>query len=88
MIMSNSSMRGSDYLLQENKMKAFYFRELMPRTYSTAFQPRVKTIHFITKNINPVNRTEFNPGVENYPCNRPLTTYYTVLGRVCLDCKS
>ena len=34
-------MRGSDYLLQENKMKAFfYFRELMSRTYSIAFQPR------------------------------------------------
>jgi hypothetical protein len=24
-------MRGSDYLLQENKIKAFYFRESMPR---------------------------------------------------------
>ena len=24
-------------------------------------------------NFNPVNRAEFNPGVENAPCNRPLT---------------
>jgi hypothetical protein len=23
-------------------------------------------------NFNPVNRAEFNPGVENAPCNRPL----------------
>jgi hypothetical protein len=31
--MSYSSMRGSDYLLQENKIKAFYFRESMPREH-------------------------------------------------------
>jgi hypothetical protein len=24
-------------------------------------------------NFNPVNRAQFNPGVENAPCNRPLT---------------
>jgi hypothetical protein len=34
--------------------------------------PRVEIVHVITKNFNPVNRTEFNPGVENPPCNQPL----------------
>jgi hypothetical protein len=54
LFMSYSSMRGSDYLLQENKMKAFfYFRELMPRTYSIAFQPRVEIVHVIAKKFQP-----------------------------------
>jgi hypothetical protein len=30
-------------------------------------------VHVIAKNFNPVNRAEFNPGVENAPCNRPLS---------------
>jgi hypothetical protein len=72
-IMSYSSMRGSDYLLQENKIKAFYFRESMPRTYSISFNPRVEIVHVIAKNFNPVSRAEFNPGVENAPCNRSLS---------------
>jgi hypothetical protein len=28
-----------------------------------------------TKNFNPVNRAEFNPGVESSPCNRPLSCF-------------
>jgi hypothetical protein len=32
----------------------------------------VEIVHVIAKNFNPVNRTEFNPGVESSPCNRPL----------------
>ena len=52
-------MRGSDYLLQENKIKAFfYFRESMPRTYSITFQPGDEIVHVIAKNFNPVNRAE------------------------------
>jgi hypothetical protein len=47
----------------------------MPRTYSITFQPGDEIVHVIAKNFNPVNRAEFNPGVENAPCNRPLITY-------------
>jgi hypothetical protein len=54
--MTYSSMRGSDYLLQENKMRV------------------------IAKKFNPVNRAEFNPGVERFPCNRPLSTIMTQPG--------
>jgi hypothetical protein len=46
----------------------------MPRTYSITFQPGDEIVHVIAKNFNPVNRAEFNPGVENAPCNRPLRT--------------
>jgi hypothetical protein len=49
-------------------------------------------------NFNPVNRAEFNPGVENAPCNRPLTMcpsaptffhlsnarqFYSSMGKLC-----
>ena len=44
----------------------------MPRTYSITFQPGDEIVRVIAKNFNPVNRAEFNPGVENAPCNRPL----------------
>ena len=37
----------------------------MPRTYSITFQPGDEIVHVIAKNFNPVNRAEFNPGVEN-----------------------
>ena len=46
----------------------------MPRTYSITFQPGDEIVHVIAKNFNPVNRAEFNPGVESSPCNRPLRT--------------
>ena len=82
-------MRGSDYLLQENKIKAFYFRESMPRTYSIErFNPRVEIVHVITKNFNPVNRAELNPGVENAPCNRPLRKPFTQSDCAALNCTS
>jgi hypothetical protein len=45
----------------------------MPRTYSITFQPGYEIVHVIAKNFNPVNRAEFNPEVENAPCNRPLS---------------
>jgi hypothetical protein len=32
----------------------------------------VEIVHIIAKDFNPVNRAEFNPGVESSPCNRPL----------------
>ena len=38
------------------------------------FQPRAETAHVIAKNFSPANRAEFNPGVENAPCNRPLSS--------------
>jgi hypothetical protein len=44
----------------------------MPRTYSIAFQPRGWNRSCNRKKIQPGNRAEFNPGVENSPCNRPL----------------
>ena len=47
----------------------------MPRTYSIMFQPGDEIVHVIAKNFNPVKRAEFNPGVENAPCNRPLRPY-------------
>ena len=57
-------MRGSDYLLQENKIKAFF---------NPCNRKIVHVIvHVIAKYLNPVNRAEFNPGVENAPFNRPL----------------
>ena len=34
----------------------------------------------IAKKFNPVNRAEFNPGVESFPCNRPLSTIMTQPG--------
>jgi hypothetical protein len=61
-------MRGSDYLLQENKI-AFYFRESMPRTYSITFQPGDEIVRVIAKNFNPVNRAEFNPDQWCKPCS-------------------
>ena len=51
----------------------------MPRTYSITFQPGDEIVHVIAKNFNPVNRAEFNPGVENAPCNRPLIGIVYVL---------
>jgi hypothetical protein len=37
------------------------------------FNPGVDIVHVIGKKFNPVNRAEFNPGVESAPCNRPLS---------------
>ena len=66
-------MRGSDYLLQENKMKAFFTSGNRCRERIVEhFNPGVEIVHVIAKNFNPVNRAEFNPGVESSPCNRPL----------------
>ena len=72
--MSYSSMRGSDYLLQENKIKAFYFRESIRERIVQRFNPGVEIVHVIAKKFNPVSRAEFNPGVENAPCNRSLNS--------------
>ena len=53
------------------------FRTILLRgnfvTRSLAFNPGVEIVHVIAKNFYPVNRAEFNPGVENAPCNRPLS---------------
>jgi hypothetical protein len=49
----------------------FYFRGYQCRE-RIAFQPGVEIVHVIAKHFNPVNRAEFNPGVESCPCNRPL----------------
>jgi hypothetical protein len=67
-------MRGSDYLLQENKIKAFFTSANRCRErIAQRFNPGVEIVHVIAKNFNRVNRAEFNPGVENAPCNRPLS---------------
>ena len=39
------------------------------------FNP-VEIVHVIAKKLNPVNRAEFNPGVESAPCNRPLSLQF------------
>jgi hypothetical protein len=75
--MSYSSIRGSDYLLQENKIKGFFTsanrcRERINSITLLRFNPGVEIVHVIAKNFNSVNRAEFNPGVENAPCNQPL----------------
>jgi hypothetical protein len=66
--------RAIDYMTKFSTQNKgfFYFRESMPRTYSITFQPGDEIVHVIAKKFNPVNRAEFNPGVENAPCNRPL----------------
>jgi hypothetical protein len=43
-----------------------------PLSLRPGFNPGVEIVHVIAKNFNPVNRAEFNPGVESSPCNRPL----------------
>ena len=67
--MSYSNMRGSDYLLQENKIKAFFTsaNRCRERIVRITFQPGDEIVRVIAKNFNPVNRAEFNPGVD-----RPL----------------
>jgi hypothetical protein len=71
--MTYSRMRGSDYLLQENKTKAFFTSGNRCRERIVQrFNPGVEIVHVIAKKFNPVNRAEFNPGVESSPCNRPL----------------
>ena len=78
--MTYSRMRGSDYLLHENKMKAFFTSGNRCRERIVQrFNPGVEIVHVIAKNFNPVNRAEFNPGVESSPCNRPLNISFRAL---------
>ena len=59
-------MRGSDYLLKENKMEAMepFFTSGNKSRERIAFNPRVEIVDVIEKFFNPVNMAEFNPGVE------------------------
>ena len=52
----------------------------MPRTYSITFQPGDEIDHVIAKNFDPVKIAQFNPGVENAPCNRPLSYTFVAGG--------
>ena len=49
-------------VIHEQKWRLFYFWESMPRTNSIS-TPGGEIVHVIAKNLNPINRAEFNPGV-------------------------
>ena len=68
-------MYGSNYLLQENEMEALLLPGINAENVEH-FNPGVEIVHVIEKIFNPVNRTEFNPGVESTPCNRPLSLQF------------
>jgi hypothetical protein len=63
--MTYSSIRGSDYLLQENKIKAFFTSANRCRERIVyRFNPGVEIVHVIAKNFNPVNRLSSTPGLK------------------------
>jgi hypothetical protein len=70
--MSYSSMRAWQWLFISRKQNFFTSGNRCRELILYRFNPGVEIVHVIAKNFNPVNRTEFNPRVESFPCNRPL----------------